>query len=213
MTTRGSRLAPLGRVPDNEHMSEQLPEGPREEHPVAFGLVALVGVAVVVGLVLGLVVLAGTQVLGLGGGSDSAASSSERSMYLPAPEKTPAASGPEITLAPEPGSSGKKDGPKSSGKPSKSESPRKQISLSASTTSAAPMEQFNLTGVYPGGEGVILTVQRFQDGSWQAFPATGSVSAETFQIPVQTSQPGANRFRVVDSDSGLESNEIRVTIG
>ena len=195
MTSRGSRLAPLGRVPDNEHMSEQLPEGPREEHPVAFGLVALVGVAVVVGLVLGLVVLAGTQVLGLGGGSDSAAS------------------GPEITLAPEPGSSGKKDGPKSSGKPSKSESPRKQISLSASTTSAAPMEQFNLTGVYPGGEGVILTVQRFQDGSWQAFPATGSVSAETFQIPVQTSQPGANRFRVVDSDSGLESNEIRVTIG
>jgi hypothetical protein len=39
------------------------------------------------------------------------------------------------------------------------------------------------------------------------------VSGEAFQIPVQTSQPGVNRFRVVDSDGGLESNEIRVTIG
>ena len=75
------------------------------------------------------------------------------------------------------------------------------------------MEQFNLTGVYPGGEGAILTVQRFQDGSWQDFPATGSVSGEAFQIPVQTSQPAVNRFRVVDSDSGLASNEVRVRIG
>jgi hypothetical protein len=30
---------------------------------------------------------------------------------------------------------------------------------------------------------------------------------------VQTSQSGVNRFRVVDTDSGLESNEVKVTIG
>ena len=193
-------------------MSEQLPEGPDEGHPIVAGLGALVGVAVVVGLILGLVVLAGTQVLGLGGGSDGGSASDGRTMYLPRPEKTPTASGPEITLAPEPSATGKPHR-KSSSTPSESASPRKQISLSASTTSAAPMEQFNMTGVYPGGEGAILTVQRFQNGSWQDFPATGSVSGEAFQIPVQTSQPGPNRFRVVDSDSGLESNEIRVTIG
>lgn len=195
-------------------MSEQLPEGPGEGHPIAAGLGALVGVTLAVGLILGLVVLAGTKVLGLDGGSDTASSSSGRSMYLPRPEKTPTASGPQITLAPDEGQSGGATaGSTPRNEPTKSESPRKEISLSASTTQAAPMEQFNLTGVYPGGEGAILTVQRFQDGSWQDFPATGSVSGEAFQIPVQTSQPGVNRFRVLDSDSGLESNEIRVTIG
>jgi len=75
------------------------------------------------------------------------------------------------------------------------------------------MEQFQLTGVYPQGEGAILTVQRMQDGSWVDFPATGSLSGETFQIAVQTSKSGVNRFRVVDSDSGLESDEVRVTVG
>lgn len=192
-------------------MSEQLPEGP-DEHPIAVGLAALIGVALVVGLILGLVVLAGTRVLGLGGGSDGGSSSAGRTMYLPRPEKTPTATGPQITLAPGEESSAPAESAPST-EPTKSGSPRKQISLSASTTQAAPMEQFNLTGVYPGGEGAILTVQRFQDGSWQDFPATGSVSGEAFQIPVQTSQPGVNRFRVLDSDSGLQSNEIRVTIG
>lgn len=192
-------------------MSEQLPDGP-DEHPIALGLAALIGVALVVGLILGLVVLAGTRVLGLDGGSETGSSSGGRTMYLPRPEKTPTETGPQITLAPGDESSSTAES-RPSDKPSKSESPRKQISLSASTTEAAPMEQFNLTGVYPGGEGAILTVQRFQDGSWQDFPATGSVSGEAFQIPVQTSQPGVNRFRVLDSDSGLQSNEIRVTIG
>ncbi len=192
-------------------MSEQLPEGP-DEHPIAAGLGALVGVAVAVGLILGLVVLAGTRVLGLDSGSDPGSSSGDRTMYLPRPEKTPLESGPQITLAPgEESSSTPQSTP--SDEPTTSQSPRKQISLSASTTQAAPMAQFNLTGVYPGGEGAILTVQRFQAGSWADFPATGSVSGEAFQIPVQTSQPGVNRFRVVDSDSGLQSNEIRVTIG
>jgi hypothetical protein len=30
---------------------------------------------------------------------------------------------------------------------------------------------------------------------------------------VQTSQSGVNRFRVTDTDSGLTSNEVKVTIG
>ena len=75
------------------------------------------------------------------------------------------------------------------------------------------METFDLTGVYPGGEGSILQVQRFTGGSWRDFPVTASVSDETFQTSVATSYSGPNRFRVVDTDTGLESNEVRVTIG
>ena len=75
------------------------------------------------------------------------------------------------------------------------------------------MEQIDLTGVYPGGEGAILQVQRFTNGKWTDFPVTVSVSDETFTTYVQTSQPGANKFRVVDSDTDLISNEVRVTVG
>lgn len=193
-------------------MSDQRPERderPDEQHPIAAGLVALVGVGVVVGLFLGLVVFTGTKVLGLGG-EDSGEANESHSLYLPRPERTTASSGPQITLAPgekSPAKGGKKS------KPSKSASPKEKITLSASATDVGPMAPFDLTGSYPGGEGAILQVQRFENGAWADFNATGSVSGEQFQIPIQTSQPGPNRFRVVDTDSGLESSEVRVTVG
>ena len=194
-------------------MSEQLPENP-DGHPILAGLIALAGVAVAVGVVLGLVVLAGTSVLGLGGEEEGGTTTSERSMYLPKPKKTPAATAPAYTLAPaDDESEVSEESDKPSKKPSASKSPRTQITLSASTTTSAPMEQFDLTGVYPGGEGAILQVQRFEGGAWTDFNATGSVSGGTFQIPIYTSLGGVNRFRVVDSDTELESNEIRITIG
>jgi hypothetical protein len=180
-------------------VSEQTPQRPDEAHPIITGIVALVGVGLAVGLILGLVVLAGSRVLGLGGDSDTGTAGSDRSMYLPKPEKTPTSTAPASTPTPE--------------KPTSTASPRRQITLSASSTTAGPMETFGLTGVYPGGEGAILQVQRFTAGTWQDFPVTASVGNETFQTSVATSQPGPNRFRVVDTDTGLESNEVRVTIG
>lgn len=182
----------------------------RAEHPVLVGLVALVGVGLAVGVILGMVALAATQVLGLDGGSGTSSSTSQQSMFLPRPVKTTAQSGPLITLAPGATQSATQS---PSGKPTKSESARQQISLSASQTSVAPMQQIDLTGVYPGGEGAILQVQRFTGGSWTDFPVTASVSNETFSTYVQTSQAGVNRFRVVDTDTGLMSNEVRVTVG
>jgi hypothetical protein len=185
-----------------------------EEHPVATGLIALAGVGLAVGLVLGIVVLVATRMMGLGGENASAQTTSQESLYLPKPEKTTGPSGPLITLAP-----GESESPTESSQghqPSKSPKPakaKKEISLSASQTSVEPMDQIDLTGVYPGGEGAILQVQRFTSGSWQAFPVTVSVSDETFATYVQTSQTGVNRFRVTDTDSGLTSNEVKVTIG
>ena len=182
----------------------------RDQRPVLTGLIALVGVALVVGLVLGVAVLAVSKVLGLGGSADSASTSSQQSMYLPRPERTAAASGPLITLAPQ---ASPTQEPSSSPLPTETESAKKQIALSASQTAVAPMEQIDLSGVYPGGEGAILQVQRFTDGAWQDFPVTVSVSDETFSTYVQTSQGGVNRFRVVDTDTDLTSNEVRITIG
>ncbi len=183
-----------------------------EKHPVAAGLLALVGVGLVVGLIAGLAALAGTRMLGLGGENATAQTTSEESLYLPRPEKTTGPSGPLITLAP--GATESPSTEPSEGQSSKPpKPPKKEISLSASQTQVAPMEQIDLTGVYPGGEGAILQVQRFTSGSWQAFPVTASVSDETFTTYVQTSQSGLNRFRVADTDTGLVSNDVRVNIG
>jgi hypothetical protein len=195
-------------------MSHQEPDRPIHEHPIVSGLLALVGVAVAVGLVLGLVSVVASHVLGLGGSAGTDAASDERSMYLPPLQPTPTPTAAQITLGP--GSSGgtgqRAHHRRAKPAPSPSATPAQRISLSASTTAAAPMEQFDLSGVYPGGEGAILTVQRFQDGGWSDFPATGSVGGGAFQIPVQTSQGGVNRFRVVDTDSHRHSNVVRVTV-
>lgn len=181
-----------------------------EKHPIAAGLIALVGVGLVVGLIFGLAVMVGARVLGIGGEEAAAGSTGEQSMYLPKPERTTGPSGPLITLVEEPSESSADVEPSES--ETTSEAPEKAISLSASTTQVAPMEQIDLTGVYPGGEGAILQVQRFTSGSWQDFPVTVSVSDETFSTYVQTSQPGPNRFRVVDTDTGEASNEVKVMI-
>ena len=183
-------------------------DGDRPEHPVLTGLAALVGVAVAVGLVLGLVALVGTQVLGLGGGSSSQATTAQARCTCPGRRRPQEPSGPLITLdrqaspspAAQPGR--KADKPKT----------RRRSRSPPARPRSAPMQQIDLTGVYPGGEGAVLQVQRFT-GGWTDFPVTASVSNETFSTYVQTSQPGVNRFRVVDTDTGTTSNEVRVRVG
>jgi hypothetical protein len=175
------------------------------------GLLALVGVGLIVGMVLGFGALAATRVLGLDQGAETSNATARRSMYLPRPAKTKVPKGPLITLEPGAGASGEATR-KPAEKPTKSKAPRPKISLSAGETSVGAMEQIDLTGVYPRGEGAILQIQRFTAGSWQDFPVTASVSDETFSTYVQTSQPGVNRFRVVDTDSHLTSNEVRITV-
>ena len=68
-------------------MADQDPT-PKGEHPVLTGLIALAGVALVVGLILGGGALVATKVLGLdddGTGSDEATSGD--SLVLPRPER------------------------------------------------------------------------------------------------------------------------------
>ncbi len=179
----------------------------RREHPVVMGVVALVAVSVVVGLILAGGALAASRVLGVSDDGDSAGGPSRsETLYLPDPTDTGDEVDPPLSLPAEPS-------PSTSTTPFEPREKEKAISLSASLTEVGPMEPIDLTGTYPGGEGAILQVQQFENGQWDDFPVTVSVAGETFSTFIQTGQPGANRFRVVDTDSGAKSNEVRVKIG
>ena len=178
-----------------------------ENRPVIAGLIALVGVAVAVGLVAAVAVLAGTHMLGLTGGNAAVGTDAHATLYVPVPSKTSSPSGPTITLGSEPTQSG-------SSQPSPSiHKPKKRISLQAGQTAVAPMARIDLTGTYPGGEGAVLNVQKFDNGSWQDFySVSATVTNGSFSTYIQTGTPGVNRFRVVDSDTHLSSNQVRITI-
>jgi len=183
----------------------------KEEKPILTGLVALVAVAAVVGLLLGLASLIGARVLGLSG-DDSASGDSTRgeTLYLPKPQPTESETGPLVTLAPgDPTPTDLDTGPTDPA----THKPKREISLSAGQTSVSSFEQIDLTGVYPLGEGAILQVQRLEDGHWSDFPVTMSVGDGTFSTYVQTSRPGVNEFRVIDTDTGTKSNSVKVRVG
>lgn len=188
------------------------------DRPVLTGLLALVAVAVAVGAVLGLATLAGTSMLGVGESrSAGAESTAEETLYLPTPSPTQAPTGPLVTLAPvegQPTAAVPPDAPASEEAGRKKEKrEEKGISLSTGQREVSAMERIDLTGVYPGGEGAILQVQRFEGGSWRDFPVTVSVSGATFATYVQTGQSGETRFRVKDTDTGRTSNPVSVRVG
>lgn len=188
---------------------------PHGQRPVFSGLLALVGVALVVGLIAGGMVLAGTRMLGLDGGGSAVQgqATARESLYLPKPSETVKPTGPQLTLDP--------GGPTPTGTltlatqtpTTTSAAPQTGITLVAAQPAVAAMQQIDLSGSYPAGEGAILQVQRFENGAWANFPVTVSVSGGTFATYVQTGQIGETRFRVIDSDTQLASNEVVVQVG
>lgn len=182
-----------------------------EKHPIAAGLVALVGVGLAVGLVLGLVTLAFSQLVGIGGGGGSGTADGGPSLYLPTPVPTTRDSSSQASPGPDTATGTVSPSP---AEPTETtSSPAHEITLQAGETSVAPMDRIDLTGVYPGGDGAVLQVQRKEDGSWQDFPVTTAVSGETFSTYVQTGRSGVQKFRVKDTDSGKVSNVVSVTVG
>lgn len=174
-----------------------------DKHPVIAGLVALVAVALVIGAIGGLGLLMGVKVAGIGeGGGGSSTDSTAGGLYLPKPT-------PTETEA----SEDEQEEPSSEESPTEEATPQQGINLSAGQTSVAPMQQIDLTGTYPTGEGAILQVQRLENGSWSDFPVTMSVSGSTFATYVMTSRSGENTFRVIDTDTQVTSNEVKVTVG
>ncbi len=184
-------------------MADNSPD--KRDRPVLTGLIALVAVAAVIGVIGGLAALVGSKVLGIDG--DAAASSedsatSNASLYLPEPTITSETVEPETAASPtvepvDPSSSATST----------------EISLTAGQRSVGAMQEIDLTGTYATGEGAILQVQRFENGAWEDFPVTMPVNNQTFSTYVQTSQAGENKFRVIDTDKELFSNEVIVTVG
>ena len=179
-----------------------------KDRPVLTGLIALVAVAAVIGIIGGMAVFFGSKMAGLDG--DPAASfegessaTSDRSLYLPEPTIT------SETVEPESAASPTVDPVE----PPESESTSSEITLVAAQQSVSPMQQIDLTGTYPAGEGAILQVQRLEAGNWEDFPATIPVNGETFSTYLLTAQAGENTFRVIDSDKDVMSNEVVVTVG
>jgi hypothetical protein len=181
-------------------------ERPDDGHPVLTGLAALVGVAVVVGLLISGAALAASSVLGLGDEKSSAGATASASMYLPRPSDTVPATGPAMTLAP--------GDPTPTETPTAPPTPEFPITLNAAEASVSPMQEINLTGTYPTGEDKVVQVQRFEDDEWVDFSTVDAVvSNGAFSTYVLTARSGENRFRVRDTDSDVVSNEVTVQVG
>jgi len=85
--------------------------------------------------------------------------------------------------------------------------------LSASPVFVKSMERINLTGQWPGKDNVSLLVQRYENGEWVDFGVQVTVQIGTFETYVMTGREGDNKFRIYDPESNTASNEVTVTVG
>lgn len=197
------------------------------------GVAALVAVALGVGLIGGIAMFVGANVVGFGGGASGETTDratdpgAGATLYAPAPVPTKTATGPAITLHASPTSASEKKRASKPDSPSAeaSKSPaakkttaekaseEKKITLQVGTVSAEPMEPIYLTGIYPEGEGAVLRLERREGGRWQEFGISDvRVTGEQFSTTIQTGRLGRHKFRVTDVDSGAHSNKVSVVI-
>lgn len=187
-----------------------------EENPVASGLIALVAVAVVVGLLAAIAALAGTRVIGLGGGESGSGNEpgAGQSLYLPDPVPTQAATGPLVTLVPTETASATATATASETPTETETASEARLVLQASPGTVTDGEQLMLSGTYVGGEGSVLDIWYNVGGAgWEEFPLDAYVSGSIFQTYVQTWKTGRIQWRVEDASAKLESNEVIVQHG
>jgi hypothetical protein len=183
---------------------------PDEERPVLQGIFALLGMGLAIAIFAGLAALLAARAIGMDEGPSTVGDpSGSGSMYLPTPSATGEDNGPGPLISVGPQQQGNNNGGGNGGNKQKNQRP---IDLSAAQDQVSPMQRIDLTGSYQGGEGAVLQVQRFSNGSWGDFPVTASVSGGTFATYVQTSQSGKVRFRMIDTDSGALSNQVVVRV-
>jgi hypothetical protein len=176
------------------------------------GIGALVAVALVIGGVVSVVALGAARVAGIAKGPVTA--SAKPSLYIPSGK-------PTVKVEPYPaaGSAGghasQKAGPaeKSKKPTAKPQKKAHRISLHASPLHVGSGQRINLSGVYKGGAGTRLQIQRREGGTWTDFPVTVPVSGGSFHTYITTGHTGSNTLRVLDKRNGRASNAVRVRVG
>ena len=178
---------------------------------LAQAAVAMVAVAVLVGVAVGFALLTAARIGGLSDTEESASDpqdDSPASLYMPAYEPTEEAGdgwklpGPQASPSALPSSKGSAS---AKAKP-------KGITLFVAPQQVGAGQRINFNGVYQGNEGATLQVQR-KEGGWTDFPVTATVRGGSFETWIQTSRTGKAQFRVYDSAADKASNVVTVQIG
>lgn len=163
----------------------------------------LLGVAVSVGLIIGIGAWLLVKALGLESG-DVSSTTGPNAVEKITPLPTTALPVPTASNLPTPDNTGLVTTPAS---PTNGD-----LYLSASPVIVRPMERINLTGQWPGHDNESVMVQRFEGGKWADFGVQARVNVGTFETYVMTGHSGEQKFRVVDPQTGVESNEVTVTV-
>ncbi|MGN0064290.1 MAG: hypothetical protein ACI379_08600 [Nocardioides sp.] len=175
-----------------------------EQRPVLWGLAALGVAALAAGLVGGLALVFGMGLFGLGGGDAESTGepAAKETLYLPTPTPTETEKPSDSSEEPAP------DAPEETEEPEK----EKGIQLETAQTTVSPMAAIDISGTADSADGSVLRVQRLEDGAWKDFPVTALVSGKQFSTVVQTGRAGINKFRMIDTNTGVTSNPVEVTI-
>jgi hypothetical protein len=194
-------------VSDHDHD----PDRARQEQ-ILSAIAKVVGVALVIGLLIGIGSYALVKGLGLNSADTNGPSvtvGSKGPVTLPTtalPSPTGTATGTPTDSATDGFPGGV---PTQSVKPSPGDG---ALFLNASPLFVKPMEKVYLTGQWPGKDAVSLVVQRKENGAWVDFGVQTQVDIGTFATYVLTGHTGDNEFRVLDPESSTASNSVVVTV-
>ena len=195
------------------------------DSPVVNGLVALIAVALVIGLLAAIIAMLGTRLVGLTGGSGASTDGVAvgDSLALPPLEPTELDSGLLITLAPTqtptasasssaPLGIGESATPSGGASESPSETPDSDpaILLQASDNTVKTGDDLMLSGTYKGGEGAVLGIWYDFGQGWQAFNLNANVYGGVFQAFVSTYKTGTVEWQVRDPETDKKSNVVTV---
>lgn len=186
-------------------MSDTGDGGDPPRRALLLAVLAMLAVAMLVGLALAAAALTVVEVTGVGDGKGSAAS--KPSLYMPKYRPTKSASVDSGLPSASP-SATESRAPKRTAKP-----PADKITLFAAPQKVAPGGRIDLNGVYVDGEGVVLQVQRKESAGWTAFPVRATVRGGSFDTWITTTRTGSNTFRVYDVQANRASNSVVVTVG
>jgi serine/threonine protein kinase len=90
---------------------------------------------------------------------------------------------------------------------------RGTIQVGDSPKSAMPFQTIPIQGTYHGGAEILLRVQGLENGRWMTFPIPAKTDQSgDFTAYVELGRPGRYLLRIVDADSGVQSEPFVVVI-